>query len=312
MKNIIPPRQAPADTQPPGDIPPEVAALLHFTPVPRRVNRPDGWTADRQQRFIVLLAETGSPQRAAVAMGKQLSGIEPVYRDDPTGEFRSAWDQALAIGAARQRAEDAAKAGGEGDWRPPHRRGDPPRGQAAAEEEEEEESSIDDETKAGIFDNIVGKYIAKVRQEREARQNGRIVEADFTLRQITCTEIALDLMAEGFGLSAFEAIRQVRRGGHDIFSIAETGMSRLLDDARRSAWVEAGEPERPEHPARRYLVEKDGFSISERDCLHGGPDDVRAAEIAARDQRYRDDAAAQIAWEQDAHAAWAARQPEGE
>lgn len=35
-----------------------------FTPVPVRARR-DGWTPARQFRFIAMLAETGSPARAA-------------------------------------------------------------------------------------------------------------------------------------------------------------------------------------------------------------------------------------------------------
>lgn len=80
---------------------PEIAALLDFEPVPRKVKRPDGWTPELQREFIRLLAELGTPQRAAQAMGKKVSGIEGVYRDDEVGEFSAAWDKAAELAADR-------------------------------------------------------------------------------------------------------------------------------------------------------------------------------------------------------------------
>lgn len=99
---------------------PELAALLDFEPVPRKVNRPDGWTPERQRRFIELIVVTGSPQQAAAAMRKQLSGIEEVYRDDEKGEFRAAWDGVCEL--VRSREEQRLQALGGERYEPPHRR----------------------------------------------------------------------------------------------------------------------------------------------------------------------------------------------
>jgi hypothetical protein len=84
---------------------PEIAALLEFEPVPRKLNRRDGWTPDLQRRFVRLIVETGTPQRAAAAISKRLCGIEAVYRDDEKGEFRAAFDRAVELGRERQLRE---------------------------------------------------------------------------------------------------------------------------------------------------------------------------------------------------------------
>jgi hypothetical protein len=83
----------------------EIAALLEFEPVPRKVRRPDGWTPDLQRRFIALLAALGTPQRAAAAMRKRVSGIEIVYGDDEKGEFRASWEAAVALAAGASSRE---------------------------------------------------------------------------------------------------------------------------------------------------------------------------------------------------------------
>jgi len=102
---------------------PELAALLDFEPVPRKVNRPDGWTPERQRRFLELIVVTGSPQQAAAAMRKQLSGVEEVYRDDQKGEFRAAWDGICEL--VRSREERRLQALGGEAFEPPHRRTGP-------------------------------------------------------------------------------------------------------------------------------------------------------------------------------------------
>ena len=79
----------------------EIDALLEFEPVPRKVKRPDGWTPDLQREFIHRLALTGSPKLAVVQMGKNISGIEAVYKDKRAESFRFAWDSALELGQRR-------------------------------------------------------------------------------------------------------------------------------------------------------------------------------------------------------------------
>jgi len=81
---------------------PAIAAALEFTPVPRKVNRPDGWTPNRQREFIRHLAVTGSPQDACLAMGKNVTGIEAVYKVPSAESFRAAWNLAVSLGRERR------------------------------------------------------------------------------------------------------------------------------------------------------------------------------------------------------------------
>ncbi len=236
----IPKSPAPTDPAP---------ILLDFEPVIRRVKRPDGWTPDLQRQFIALLAQSGSPQAACIAMGKHVTGAEALYRVPSADSFRSAWDQAIAIGRRRQGL----------DAGPPHlapvpgikRRG--PRAQPAPVDPDvgfpdpvdPEEEGMDEEGKLEIFERLIRKFMGKVAQERSARIGGRVVEADFYLRQITCLEISFDLLTERAGKDAWEVIAHCRRGGHGILQIGDTPMSRLLDNARREQWAKMGEPARP-------------------------------------------------------------------
>jgi hypothetical protein len=71
------------------------------TPVVERRRRVDGWTADRQTKFLQALAETGSVTQAA-----EFAYISPrsAYRlrAHPAGKaFARAWDAALAMAAQK-------------------------------------------------------------------------------------------------------------------------------------------------------------------------------------------------------------------
>jgi hypothetical protein len=50
--------------------------LLDFTPVPRKKQRVDGWSAEKQRAFIAALAATGSKRRAAMSIGMAPYGID--------------------------------------------------------------------------------------------------------------------------------------------------------------------------------------------------------------------------------------------
>lgn len=280
--------------------------LLDFEPAPRIFKRQDGWTPAMQRRFIAKLSETGSPTLAAEALGKNRHGVEKVYKAKGAEGFRAAWDKAVAM--AEEFAAAKAEAGHvqlsvmsvsgvdlrrHGRARPEPEPAAPP------------EPSYED--KVAVFHSIYCKYMIKVEQEREARLAGRIVAADFTLRQLTCIEVMLDLMALKLESNGWEMLRQARMGKHGPIQIAETDMSRCLDAARREVWAEMEEPDRPEHPPRRYLEGYVGYSTEPTDALHGGTRAEQHAEIAARDQRYREDAAAQVAWERQAVEEWLAR-----
>ena len=80
--------------------------LPAFTPVPRLSNRHDGWTPDRQQRFIQALADLGSVTAAAHAVNMAPEGAYLLRRHAQAEEFRAAWEAALALGV--QRLEDVA------------------------------------------------------------------------------------------------------------------------------------------------------------------------------------------------------------
>jgi hypothetical protein len=87
---------------------PEIAALLDFDPARRKIERPDGWTADLQRELIARIADTGSPGHACDAMDKNLSGAKHLYRTDGADSFRAAWKAAIGLAAERKRAERAA------------------------------------------------------------------------------------------------------------------------------------------------------------------------------------------------------------
>jgi hypothetical protein len=77
-----------------------------FTPVPRERERHDGWTPERQRRFIAALADLGSVKAAAHAVNMAPEGAYQLRRHPEASEFRKAWDTALALGV--QRLEDVA------------------------------------------------------------------------------------------------------------------------------------------------------------------------------------------------------------
>ena len=87
---------------------PEIAVLLEFEPVPRQVERPNGWTPDRQREFIARLAWFGSPKLATDSMGKNVSGVTPLYKQKGAHSFRASWDGALALHASRRPPVDGA------------------------------------------------------------------------------------------------------------------------------------------------------------------------------------------------------------
>ncbi|WP_294295352.1 hypothetical protein [uncultured Sphingomonas sp.] len=77
--------------------PPPIA----FTTVPMARARHDGWSAERQQRFIVALGETGSVNAAARAVGSTRTSAYRLRGRPGAESFASAWDNALS----RARAE---------------------------------------------------------------------------------------------------------------------------------------------------------------------------------------------------------------
>jgi hypothetical protein len=79
----------------------DIAALLDFDPVVRKIKRRDGWTDELQRELIARLAATGNVQRAVWQMGKHATGAEALYKTPSADGFRAAWDAAIAIGRRR-------------------------------------------------------------------------------------------------------------------------------------------------------------------------------------------------------------------
>lgn len=65
-----------------------------FKPVALRP-RHDGWTAERQIKFIQALADTGCIEHAARSVGMSACSARVLYRREGAGAFRGAWDAAL-------------------------------------------------------------------------------------------------------------------------------------------------------------------------------------------------------------------------
>lgn len=221
------------ESEPSAAAPADRSWLLDFQPVPRRCARRDGWTGERQRDFVALLAVTGCRNRAAHGVGLTARGAYQLRRDAGAEGFIRAWDGALAFHeawAARPRPATA-----------PHSPHSP---QAAAPPDRAEAEADEERHWNAFIDNILVKYLLKLDSERRARLAGRIVEADFYVRQLTWLEVALDC-----GERAHELLGLLRRGGRNARRIAATPMSLLLDEARRALWQEEGGPERPPPPA---------------------------------------------------------------
>ncbi len=74
---------------------------LAFTPVPTGSTRHDGWTPERQARFLQALAVMGVVSRAACAVGMSKQSAHALRLRPGAETFASAWDCALAMGRDR-------------------------------------------------------------------------------------------------------------------------------------------------------------------------------------------------------------------
>ncbi len=86
---------------------PEIAALLDFEPVPRKVVVEGGWDPESQREFIARCATHGSVNRACTEMGKHRTGLTKLQNSPGAKGFREALDGAVAL-SKRRRAEAAA------------------------------------------------------------------------------------------------------------------------------------------------------------------------------------------------------------
>lgn len=273
--------------------------LLDFDPVPRQP-RVNGWDAEAQRAFVALVATTGSKHRAAMALGRAAFGVEQLLKDDRGGSFRLAVDRALAIakanGAMKLATDVADAAARQAEAAAPSRR----RGNTPHPDEQE----MADEEKAELLDRILGKWLGKVEQERTARLAGEIVAADHYLRQLTFIEVCFSLLAGG-PADAWMELGRRQHDGESLFAIAETPFTRILDAKRRELWAVMEEPDRPEHPPARFLVERSFFSTEPLEVVRGG--DHRDPDLAEQAARHTQDAQSQVEWEAKARRAFEER-----
>ncbi len=297
--------ESPSPEEPEDD--PEVAALLNFTPVVRKCIRHDGWMPDKQREFIRALTVLGNAEAAAIAVDGTMSGAYKLRTAAGGREFAAAWDAALAFYFRRHpRPEPKGRpsrgeilsGAGRAPW--PEREPEPPPGWV--------DPSVYYLTPQEFADGLLKRYRLKVVQERAARLEGRIVEADFYVRQLTWIEVALDL-----GGNALELLHEMKRGGVEVGNIVATPMSLLLDAARRQVWAERGEPERPPPPP--LGMHDDEVARGER---HYYSTDLDGADNQGFWRRRKEEQAlaaeAQAAWEEKARReaeAWRKRE-EGE
>lgn len=278
-------------------------ALLDFEPVPRKAKRADGWDAELQRAFIALLSLTGSVKSATRALGKSEFGITQLLRNEGSEGFAAAMDEAIAVSKDERsrRLAEAVRAVAEEKqgWSPPRPawssaatralpapapRGRPPAGARSGRRREEEEDTP--EARRALLEQLLKRYKAKLGAERSCRLEGRIVEADFYVRQLTFIEVALDLVTEGGLLGALQSLRV---GSNNLLEICETPATRLLDRARREVWLENGDMDRPPPPPEdRFesragiFAERPGAADGSAGLAPGTPDAERRRILAER------------------------------
>jgi hypothetical protein len=95
---------------------------IDFIPVPRLRKRRNGWTPGRQRIFLDCLSECGCVARAARAVGMSPRSAYRLLESDGAESFAEAWDQAIARGIEKLRA-DAIDRAIRGAWVPIVRKG---------------------------------------------------------------------------------------------------------------------------------------------------------------------------------------------
>lgn len=281
---------------------PEILALLDFAPVVRKNERHDGWTAEHQRGLIIALALTGNIERAAAAVGRTKGGAWALRFGENAEGFCAAWAAALALYHRRRCVavpEPAPEPAPEPTPVPAHRPGRGRRGPAPPPAPD----PPDDGDWNELLDGLIARYLRKLEDERRCRLAGRIVAADFYVRQLTWIEVALDI-----GGRAQDVLNLLRIGDVDATNIVATPMSALLDQVRRDLWREAGEPDRPAPPPLGAHDEERSLGLP---CHFSPPRDGEYKDWCKRqDAACEVAAAAQAAWEERAKAeaaAWRAR-----
>jgi hypothetical protein len=89
---------------------PTLLDLPAFEPVPT-TPRDDGWTADRQRRFIAALASLGSVAGACRAVGMSSASAYKLRDRPDAASFAAAWRVGLSMGRDRVMARAFDRAG---------------------------------------------------------------------------------------------------------------------------------------------------------------------------------------------------------
>ena len=71
--------------------------LLEFEPVPRKTQRADGWSPEKQRAFIAAVSATGSKRQAAKAVGMAAYGVDQMLKSKGNDSFKAAYERAMAI-----------------------------------------------------------------------------------------------------------------------------------------------------------------------------------------------------------------------
>ena len=74
---------------------------LHFTPVPRKRVRYNGWTVQRQKDFIAALAASGCVAQACAHVSMSKASAYGLRAKDGAESFAAAWDRAVLIGTGQ-------------------------------------------------------------------------------------------------------------------------------------------------------------------------------------------------------------------
>jgi hypothetical protein len=179
--------------------------------------------------------------------------------------------------------------------------------------DDDDGAADDEEFQIELIERIFGKFLRKVEAEREARLAGEIVSADFFLRQITCLEVMIDLIASGAGLDPWNELARLKRKGANVFQIVDTPFTMFLDLRRREYWESNGEPMRPlafreeflhDHGTHRSAIQQNAYGALTAPARGHSEEQWRAMthqqQEAARQRQFDEDAAEQVAWEAQA------------
>jgi hypothetical protein len=280
----------------------DLGDLLDFEPVPRKIARADGWTPEIQRAFVAALAVTGSERQSASVVGRAQYGVTQLRRAEGNESFLAACAKAMEIFQEKERVRraDGLLAAVHGEAA--RARGRPRPAWSGAETRrlpppprKEEEPDTEKAARAWL-ERILAHVLLKLEQERNARLEGRIAAADLYVRQVTCLEVLIDLAAADLGIDSARLLDECRRGGSHLVEIAETPLSRLLDEARRLHWQRCGEPARPA-PPRHLFEERDGYTLEP--CDQAWSDRELSLEEQWRrfEEQHKIDAQAHVEWE---------------